>query len=105
MKLHSLPQLPLGHIVDRSFDFLTKFQEANSTMLSKPAQSIPRWSAPYRNLNKINTDAGMDLNKSLVGLGIIIRDHSSAVLAASAQKLVAGYSVDIAEALAVLRVL
>ncbi|KAL5775273.1 hypothetical protein ACOSP7_012830 [Xanthoceras sorbifolium] len=44
-----------------------------------------------------------DLNKNLIGLGIIVRDHSDYVLAASAQKLVAGYSVDIAEALAVLR--
>ncbi|KAL5740194.1 hypothetical protein ACOSQ2_029374 [Xanthoceras sorbifolium] len=45
----------------------------------------------------------MGLNKNLVGLGIICRDHSGSVLAASAQKLIAGYSVFIAEALAVLR--
>ncbi|KAL5767359.1 hypothetical protein ACOSQ2_014142 [Xanthoceras sorbifolium] len=71
-KLHYLPQLPLDHIVDWSFDFLTEFQEANSSTLSNPAQSISRWSAPYKNLNKINTDARMDVNKSLVGLGIIV---------------------------------
>ncbi|KAL5807743.1 hypothetical protein ACOSQ3_028434 [Xanthoceras sorbifolium] len=45
----------------------------------------------------------MDLNKNMVGLGIIVQDHSGFVFAASAHKLVAGYSVDIAEALAVLK--
>ncbi|KAL5823919.1 hypothetical protein ACOSQ4_021819 [Xanthoceras sorbifolium] len=44
----------------------------------------------------------MDFNKSLVGLGIIFRNHSGSVLAASAQKLAAGYSVIIDEALVVL---
>ncbi|KAL5752149.1 hypothetical protein ACOSP7_022325 [Xanthoceras sorbifolium] len=45
----------------------------------------------------------MNPNKHLVGLGIILRDHSGSVLAASAQKLAAGYSVSIAEAVAVLK--
>ncbi|KAL5744925.1 hypothetical protein ACOSP7_027811 [Xanthoceras sorbifolium] len=45
----------------------------------------------------------MDLNKNLVGMGIIFRDHYGSVLAACAQKLVAGYSVIIAEALTVLK--
>ncbi|KAL5779815.1 hypothetical protein ACOSQ2_010552 [Xanthoceras sorbifolium] len=45
----------------------------------------------------------MDFNKSLVGLAIIFRNHSTSVLAASVQKLAAGYSVIIAEALAVLK--
>ncbi|KAL5774707.1 hypothetical protein ACOSP7_012264 [Xanthoceras sorbifolium] len=45
----------------------------------------------------------MDFNKSLVGLGIILSDHSDSVLAASVQKLAAGYSVIVTEALAVLK--
>ncbi|KAL5761774.1 hypothetical protein ACOSP7_018038 [Xanthoceras sorbifolium] len=45
----------------------------------------------------------MDLKKGLVGLGIILIDHSGSIMAANAQKLVAGYSVTIAEALAMLK--
>ncbi|KAL5758851.1 hypothetical protein ACOSP7_021462 [Xanthoceras sorbifolium] len=45
----------------------------------------------------------MDFNKGVVGLGIIIRDHSGSVLAASAQRLAADFSVMVAEALAVLK--
>ncbi|KAL5756241.1 hypothetical protein ACOSQ2_020987 [Xanthoceras sorbifolium] len=45
----------------------------------------------------------MNPNKNLVGLGIILRDHSGSVLAASAQKLAIGFSVSIAEAVAVLK--
>ncbi|KAL5808335.1 hypothetical protein ACOSQ3_029026 [Xanthoceras sorbifolium] len=45
----------------------------------------------------------MDFNKSVVGLGIIIRDHSGSVLAANAYRLAAGFSVMVAEALVVLK--
>ncbi|KAL5799274.1 hypothetical protein ACOSQ4_032158 [Xanthoceras sorbifolium] len=45
----------------------------------------------------------MNSNKNLVRLRIILRDHSSSVLAFSVQKLAAGYSVSITEAFVVLK--
>ncbi|KAL5758057.1 hypothetical protein ACOSP7_020668 [Xanthoceras sorbifolium] len=45
----------------------------------------------------------MNPNKNLVGLGIILRDHSGSVLVASAQKFATGFLVSIAEAVAVLK--
>ncbi|KAL5751927.1 hypothetical protein ACOSQ2_022434 [Xanthoceras sorbifolium] len=77
--------------------------KANSYTVPNTPRVIPRWSAPKRNLIKVNTNAGMNPNKNLVGLEIILRDHSSSVLAASVKKLATGYSVSIAEAVAVLK--
>ncbi|KAK3220884.1 hypothetical protein Dsin_014854 [Dipteronia sinensis] len=54
-------------------------------------------------LYKLNTDVALVGCSNMVGLGLFIRDHTSFVMAASAQGLEAGFSPEVAEATGILR--
>ncbi|KAK3229054.1 hypothetical protein Dsin_000935 [Dipteronia sinensis] len=51
----------------------------------------------------MNIDAALDAESGRVGVGIIIRNHLGEVMASSAQSVDAGYSPQVAEALAIFR--
>ncbi|KAL5802996.1 hypothetical protein ACOSQ4_031301 [Xanthoceras sorbifolium] len=62
-----------------------------------------KWKPPNAGMFKINTDAGVDVSKGHIGIGVVIRDHRGFVVALCAQGLDSLFSPSIAEALAILR--
>ncbi|KAL5845981.1 hypothetical protein ACOSQ3_009505 [Xanthoceras sorbifolium] len=62
-----------------------------------------KWCAPDFNCIKINTDASLDTQHGVIGFGIVIRDHLGAILASNAQRIIAGFSVQIVKTLGILR--
>ena len=59
-----------------------------------------RWKPPGAGLFKINFDGAVFMDRSLAGLGIIIRDESGLIIAALSQKIPLPSSVELVEALA-----
>ncbi|KAK1551128.1 hypothetical protein Q3G72_030748 [Acer saccharum] len=62
-----------------------------------------RWIPPPPWVFKINSDAAMDVKLGKVGVGIIIRNVRGDVLSSSPQPISAGFGVQIAECVALLR--
>ncbi|KAK2642676.1 hypothetical protein Ddye_024439 [Dipteronia dyeriana] len=52
---------------------------------------------------KVNTDVAIDSTKKRVGIGIFVWDSSWAVVASSAQSILAGFNTQIAESIAILK--
>ncbi|KAH7576625.1 hypothetical protein JRO89_XS01G0119500 [Xanthoceras sorbifolium] len=61
------------------------------------------WTPPAEGSWKINTDAALDSNRGVRGIGIIIRNHNGLVCASSMQKLQTHFMPQIAEGVALLR--
>ena len=59
-----------------------------------------RWKPPGAGLFKINFDGAVFMDRSLAGLGIIIRDESGLIIAALSQKIPLPSAVELVEALA-----
>ncbi|KAK1583965.1 hypothetical protein Q3G72_028680 [Acer saccharum] len=65
-------------------------------------QNVVKWKPPQEGFYKINSNAVIDVMDNLVGVRLVIRDYEGQVMGTSAQRLVAGYSPEIAEAVAIL---
>ncbi|KAK2642149.1 hypothetical protein Ddye_023912 [Dipteronia dyeriana] len=52
---------------------------------------------------KVNTDAAIKGGQSRVGVGIVVRNHSGLMMGSSSQNIVAFFSPQVAEAMAILR--
>ncbi|KAL5811377.1 hypothetical protein ACOSQ3_028113 [Xanthoceras sorbifolium] len=63
---------------------------------------VTRWVKPYIRWLKLNVDASLKAEASLVGLGDVIRDHEGLFMAGLSRKLYGLVSVEVAEALAIL---
>ncbi|KAK3189168.1 hypothetical protein Dsin_028729 [Dipteronia sinensis] len=59
------------------------------------------WKAPAEGIVKVNSDTTLDMNRCVVGFGLVIRDFMGMLLATSAQYVPASFSPLIAEAMAV----
>ena len=64
-----------------------------------------RWKPPSAGLFKINFDGAVFMDRSLVGLGIVIRDESGLIIVALSQKIPLPSSMELVEALAARRAL
>ncbi|KAK2661753.1 hypothetical protein Ddye_000327 [Dipteronia dyeriana] len=64
---------------------------------------VSSWEPPTVGLVKVNTDAAIDVIRKRIGIGIIIRDSNRVVMASRSRIIFVGYSLQIAEAVAVLR--
>ncbi|KAK2661322.1 hypothetical protein Ddye_007855 [Dipteronia dyeriana] len=62
-----------------------------------------RWKRPREGLFKVNTDATICIERNIVGLGIVIRNHEGEVMGCSSQSTVSNYTPQIAEACAIFR--
>lgn len=60
-----------------------------------------RWSLPRPGVYKINCDATIDGARRKVGFGIVIRDLAGCVMACSSQVLIASFSTQTAETMAI----
>ncbi|KAK1587816.1 hypothetical protein Q3G72_017098 [Acer saccharum] len=60
-------------------------------------------SHPLEGTVKVNCDAALDMNRGVVGFGLVIQDFRGMVLASSVQHIQANFSPLIAEAMAILR--
>ncbi|KAK2639502.1 hypothetical protein Ddye_027297 [Dipteronia dyeriana] len=64
---------------------------------------IEKWIPPSSGGYKVNTDVVLDAQEGHIGVGIIIRNDVGDVMASGAQRVMGGYSVPIAEAIAILK--
>ncbi|KAK2661430.1 hypothetical protein Ddye_000004 [Dipteronia dyeriana] len=93
-------------------NFLQEFVATNMVEASVPVAVVNdnvKWKPPDANLYKINTDATLLDERSIVGVGVgvgvgvVIRDHLGQVMGTAALKLEASYSPKLAEAVAIRR--
>ncbi|KAK2656122.1 hypothetical protein Ddye_009174 [Dipteronia dyeriana] len=66
-------------------------------------RKIEKWVPPPPGGFKVNTDAALDAQEGCIGVGIIIRNEVGDVMASSAQKVLGGFSVPVAEVVAILK--
>ncbi|KAK3188793.1 hypothetical protein Dsin_028354 [Dipteronia sinensis] len=78
-------------------------KRGNLVNVSRPSIDVSSWSPLLVGSFKINTDAAIDATRKKVGIGIIIRDSSGAVMVSSSQSFDAGYDSQVAESVAILR--
>ncbi|KAH7570019.1 hypothetical protein JRO89_XS05G0033100 [Xanthoceras sorbifolium] len=97
--------LSIGEVMDWSSAFLLEFQDAAVIPSTAAVQDRAArcWSPPAAGLWKINTDAALDLDRGLVGIGVVVRDHQGLVCGSSAQCIRAHFSPLVAEGTALLR--
>ncbi|KAL5742092.1 hypothetical protein ACOSP7_028824 [Xanthoceras sorbifolium] len=80
--------------------------QANSSSPCLPATSVQivKWQPPLAGLVKLNIDVALDIeNNSMIGVGVVLRDHKGQVLGFSWQRFRGCFSPQVAEALAMLR--
>ena len=75
----------------------------DTPVLSAIPQVEARWKPPGAGLFKINFDGAVFADRSLTGLGIVIRDESGLIIAALSQKIPLPSLVELVEALAARR--
>ncbi|KAK2659729.1 hypothetical protein Ddye_006262, partial [Dipteronia dyeriana] len=63
---------------------------------------IVKWRLPTAYLYKINTDTVLDVERNIVGVEAVIRNHLGEVMGTTAQRLEVSYSSFLAEAVAIL---
>ncbi|TXG68182.1 hypothetical protein EZV62_003117 [Acer yangbiense] len=86
--------------------FLVAFWDANQVCLngvSAANPSIVVWKPPVEGTIKINCDAALDMNRGVVGFGLVVRDFGGVVLASCVQHIQVNFSPLIAEAMTILR--
>nr|XP_023916941.1 uncharacterized protein LOC112028476 [Quercus suber] len=90
----------VGVTVKRARELLQEFNDVQDTptRLTIP-QEKAKWKPPGAGLFKINFDGAVFEDRSLAGLGIVIRDESGLIIAALSQKIPLPRSVDMVEAL------
>lgn len=84
-------------------DFLASFRAANEVSTSICLQNVSpeNWRTSCEETFKINTDVAIDVNRQLVGVGLVVCNHLWRVIACSAQQIHASYSPFIVEEVAV----
>ncbi|KAK2654924.1 hypothetical protein Ddye_007976 [Dipteronia dyeriana] len=65
--------------------------------------TVAKWIPPLGELFKINTDAALDMENNIVGMGTVIRNRQGEVMGSVVQRSEAIYSHSLAEAVALLR--
>ncbi|KAK3206532.1 hypothetical protein Dsin_020578 [Dipteronia sinensis] len=94
-------------IMEWSIAFLTEFQSTSlygGQLRNTPDPVMLAWKPPPHGTYKINTDAAFDGVGQVIGIGIVIQDESgNVIMASSSQRIIATYSPQVAEAVAVLR--
>ncbi|KAK3225096.1 hypothetical protein Dsin_004958 [Dipteronia sinensis] len=88
-------------------NYISNYRDAMLTgAAAERGDVIPKavkWEAPRRGVCKLNTDAALDVRLLRTGLGMVIRDHASFIMASKTQRLEANYSPQVAEAMAIFR--
>ncbi|KAK3221602.1 hypothetical protein Dsin_008627 [Dipteronia sinensis] len=67
------------------------------------ASEVVRWEPPLEYLYKINVEAAIKVQDNCVGVGIVICNHCGLIMGSSAQRIDVNFSIQIAEAVAILR--
>ncbi|KAK3211757.1 hypothetical protein Dsin_016463 [Dipteronia sinensis] len=86
--------------------FLVDFHrsdEGRQISLPFPSQVINSWRPPNEEYFKINCDAAINEKEGGISLGIVIRDHSGAVMASCSLTLAAFFDANTAETMAIYR--
>ncbi|KAK3205423.1 hypothetical protein Dsin_019469 [Dipteronia sinensis] len=93
-------------VLSWSMNFLLEFQKANvacNGMCDTGGTDTIKWSPPIADMYKINTDATLDVEANIVGVGIVIWNPCGDVMGSAAQRLVVSFLPPLAEAVAILR--
>ncbi|KAK0607443.1 hypothetical protein LWI29_015165 [Acer saccharum] len=103
--VHSAVLLPDSEVVEWASLFIQEFRAANVKVLKAVSvqSALPRWKAPPDGVFKINTDAALNEQGLVSGLGVVIRDCQGQVMASLCSQMGVCYSPEIAEALAIRR--
>ncbi|KAK3231107.1 hypothetical protein Dsin_002988 [Dipteronia sinensis] len=66
-----------NYVVPWSVNFLHEYRSVHEVGVVdiRPTTGLFRWQPPLRNLYKINTDAALDVEKQIVGVGVVVHDH------------------------------
>ncbi|KAK2651128.1 hypothetical protein Ddye_018617 [Dipteronia dyeriana] len=91
-------------VVSWAETFLSDFQKANGVCKGRHVSNFmddSSWIPPPLGRLKINTDTAIDVAKKRVGIGIIVRDSTGAVMASSSQQVKASYDPHTVESLAI----
>ncbi|KAK1587767.1 hypothetical protein Q3G72_016635 [Acer saccharum] len=86
--------------------FLVAFWDANQVCLngvSATNPSIVVWKPLVEGTIKINCDAALDMNRGVLGFGLVVRDFRGVVLVSCVQHIQANFSPLIAEAMTILQ--
>ncbi|KAK2645833.1 hypothetical protein Ddye_021028 [Dipteronia dyeriana] len=67
--------------------------------------SVVHWHPPSVSVYKMNSNTTIDRAKTGIGVGLVIRDHLGSVVASSSQRTEAGFSQQVKETVAILRVM
>ncbi|KAI9181833.1 hypothetical protein LWI28_019111 [Acer negundo] len=65
--------------------------------------NLIHWQPPPENLYKINTDVALDVERQIVGVGVVVRDHRGQVMGVSSQHLEVNFNPGVAQAIALFR--
>ncbi|XP_023923720.1 uncharacterized protein LOC112035119 [Quercus suber] len=96
--------LPVDQICSSAGNFLQEFLAAQDTETALPNPPSPqRWCPPMTDVCKVNFDAAVFRSSNLVGLGVVVRDSSGAMIGALSAPTPLGSSVAELEALACMR--
>ncbi|KAK2640685.1 hypothetical protein Ddye_028480 [Dipteronia dyeriana] len=104
--VHGRHGLPDVDVVPWAKAFLDKYGTTNVDQVgvwTVAKFGLPRWVPLAYGKVKMNTDAAIDNVGRKVGIGIILRDCDGNVLAVCSQKIMAGFSLQVAEAVALLK--
>ncbi|KAL5847316.1 hypothetical protein ACOSQ3_010840 [Xanthoceras sorbifolium] len=104
--MHDRPCLNDEIIVPWCRNFLSEF--LSSLVQQRPADCVSRferWIPPDEGFVKVNSNAAIDISRGMVGLGWVVRDSEGFVLLSAVKPVMGGFSLEVAEVLAVLTAL
>ncbi|KAK0592975.1 hypothetical protein LWI29_028449 [Acer saccharum] len=104
--IHDNQLLDITEVVPWASSFHAEFKGANvAGKVLNPSQprQVWKWNPPAAGLFKLNTDAAVNSGDGIIGVGVIFRDNDCLVLASSAQRVIATFTPQVAEAVALFR--
>ncbi|XP_031106841.1 uncharacterized protein LOC116011420 [Ipomoea triloba] len=86
-----------------ALSFLKNWRGANMLNVGRTddAHALCRWKLPSLGRVKLNTDAALDVENNVMGLGWVLRDDGGRFLAAKGLRVEGTYEVKVAEAICV----
>ncbi|KAM6548100.1 hypothetical protein CsatB_019776 [Cannabis sativa] len=92
---------PAQTLASFAVNYLTNFKAAknkyheatsNNAHTPKPADANPTWKPPTGRDLKLNVDATLDANHNIIGIGVVVRDSTSQVLATLAKPIIVNFA-------------
>ncbi|KAK3188605.1 hypothetical protein Dsin_028166 [Dipteronia sinensis] len=104
-RIHGAPSANVCEVVEWATNFLADYKHCHvgTINIGMVNRSNVVWPHPPPGYFKVNCDAAMDVKGGRIGFGLVIRDTTGFVLAASSQVMEGYFTAQVAEAIAILR--